>query len=111
MLVNCPVERSPPLHVYAPGDGAALAILVVPTNPQATAAHDTNTAAPNRVRNFTFSAFRRLCRPPEPVTHTVRFLHTVASWRRQLAASDCAFQSASYSGNARYIARALEVEA
>src|SRR3954451_13106699 len=69
MLVNCPVERSPPLHVYAAGDGAALAILVVPTNPQVTAAHDTNTAAPNRVRNFTFSAFRRLCRPRGAVTH------------------------------------------
>ena len=38
-------------------DGPALAIPAVPTNPHATAPHDANTAAPNRVQNLILPPF------------------------------------------------------
>src|SRR5436309_16074846 len=52
MRVKFDGSTSPPMNVYAV-PGAALAILVAPTNPVVTAADDaTITAAPNRIRNF-----------------------------------------------------------
>ena len=70
MLVNVPEAKSPPLHVYAIGhplEGCALAILVVPTNPVATAPDDaTIMAAPNRIRNFILAPFVCCVSPEAP---------------------------------------------
>jgi hypothetical protein len=77
MLVKVPEARSPPVHVYAVPEGAALAIPVVPTNPVATAPDDATTmAAPNTIRNFIFAPFVCSVSPEASTAPEVR--HTLA---------------------------------